>query len=592
MGDRANFYQSNIDRYELALKSIKKQLLLAAAVRLAVFVGLGIFVYLFMLRQQGLFVGLSLLSLALFLWFVKKSTTLNNNRQLNENLLFINKNELKIIKGAPNEFDNGDSESSAEEYYDDLDIFGNGSLFQLLNRTSTGHGKTALAELLKHSILDADEIVAQQHAIKELSPQHNERQMITAGALVNKDSKANLTELSSWLNQPAFLSVNKWMLFIRYALPLLNLITLIISLYIDKYYLLTLSVFISWLHVGYVSKYTTHQNHLLAKKQEVLNAYATILREFNKVQTGSSDILKRLQQQTQSANFEIKKLSNLVNLLDQRLNVLVNIFLNSFILYDIQCILALEKWKSDNRKHLAEWIHCVGQIECLTSLSTYAFNHPENNYPTLSKNRLEIEAEAIYHPLIPKADNVSNDAGIGKNSKLMLITGSNMSGKTTYLRTVGINTLMAQCGLPVCAKAFHFSPVHIYSSIRISDSLQQHTSYFMAELKRLQTIKKSIETNAPSLVLIDEILRGTNSEDKYNGSALFVQQLIKYNSLTLFATHDLKLSSLEDQYPGIIENYCFESVIQNDELIFDYKILRGVAKNKNASFLMKKMEII
>lgn len=592
MDDLSRFYQSYINRYEQAIQAIKKQLFYVAVVRLTAFVAFVFFVYRFMVNQQTLFAVLSLLSLAAFLYFVKRSTLLTNQKQSNENLLYINRNELDIINGVKNKFDNGDGERSHEEYYEDLDIFGEGSLFQLLNRTSTSHGKAALAELLKHSLVNVDDVNAQQQAIKAMAPQHTERQRITAGALQEKDNKGSLTELTTWLNQPPVALNNKWLLFARYSLPLLNLVTLLVSLYLDKYYLLTLTVFICWLHVGHLAKYTNYQNVLLGKKQEVLNSYATILREFNKVKTRDSDILERLQQQTQSANTEIKKLAQLVNLLDQRLNILVNIFLNSFLLYDIQCILALEKWKLNNRAHLAEWIQCVGQIECLTSLSTYAFNHPKNNYPDQVKDTLLIEGKDVYHPLIPTIASVSNNVNIGKKNKLLLITGSNMSGKTTYLRTVGINTLMAQCGLPVCAASFRFSPVHIYSSIRISDSLQEHTSYFMAELKRLQYIKNSIENNAPSLVLIDEILRGTNSEDKYHGSEQFVKQLIKHNSLTLFATHDLKLSTLEDQCPGIIANYCFESIIENEELLFDYRMMRGVAKNKNASFLMKKMQII
>ncbi len=187
---------------------------------------------------------------------------------------------------------------------------------------------------------------------------------------------------------------------------------------------------------------------------------------------------------------------------------------------------------------------------------------------------------------------MSNNITMGKNSKLLLITGSNMSGKTTFLRTIGVNVILAQCGLPVCAETCSFTPVHIYTSIRISDSLQEHTSYFMAELKRLSEIKAAISSGEPSLVLIDEILRGTNSDDKYYGSSKLVKQLIQYNCLTLFATHDLKLSELEHEHKNEIENYCFESRIENDHLLFDYKILKGVAQNKNASFLMKKMNII
>ena len=194
--------------------------------------------------------------------------------------------------------------------------------------------------------------------------------------------------------------------------------------------------------------------------------------------------------------------------------------------------------------------------------------------------------------MISKENRVANSIIIGGSNKVLLITGSNMSGKTTFLRTIGVNLVLAQSGLSVPASSFLFSPMQIFSSIRISDSLQENTSYFMAELKKLSSIKNGVKNGIASLVLIDEILRGTNSEDKYFGSAQFVKEMLALNCVTLFATHDLKLSELEQDYPNIVVNYCFESIIENNELSFSYKIQRGVAKNRNASFLMKKMGII
>jgi DNA mismatch repair ATPase MutS len=203
---------------------------------------------------------------------------------------------------------------------------------------------------------------------------------------------------------------------------------------------------------------------------------------------------------------------------------------------------------------------------------------------------LFIEATRVAHPLIPAGRRVANDCSIGREERLVLITGSNMSGKTTFLRTLGVNLLMAQCGLPVCAAGFVFTPIEILTSLRIDDSLLDQTSYFMAELKKLQRIVHRLQTGASALVLIDEILRGTNSEDKTFGSAQFIRRLLQYSCLSLFATHDLTLGALEA--PGSITNYCFESVIEKDELHFNYQLQRGIARNRNASFLMKKMDII
>jgi DNA mismatch repair ATPase MutS len=187
---------------------------------------------------------------------------------------------------------------------------------------------------------------------------------------------------------------------------------------------------------------------------------------------------------------------------------------------------------------------------------------------------------------------VANDFSIGRQERLIRVTGSNMSGKTTVLRTIGVNLLLAQCGAPVCATSFNWTPMQVLTSLRISDSLQEQTSYFMAELKKLQRIVLRLRTGEPALVLIDEILRGTNSEDKTYGSEHFARKLTGYHCLSLFATHDLTLGQLEQEYPGVIANYCFESVIEGDDLHFNYRLQQGIARNRNASFLMKKMDII
>jgi len=263
------------------------------------------------------------------------------------------------------------------------------------------------------------------------------------------------------------------------------------------------------------------------------------------------------------------------------------------VVYDLHCILALEKWKDEHRKNFEGWLNAVGDIESINALCSFAFNNPAFTYPAINTSgTISVEVKQMGHPLIAEKERVYNDFEAGKNAKLFLVTGSNMSGKTTFLRTLGINMILAQCGAPVCAASFAFSPMEILTSIRVNDSLQEHTSYFMAELKKLKQIIDQLRQGIPALVLIDEILRGTNSEDKTHGSEQFILQLIQYNCITLFATHDLTLASLEETHKGIISNCCFESVIENNSLYFDYKLRPGVAKNKNASFLMKQMGII
>ncbi len=592
MPGSADWYKDKIDEHTTALARLKKSLYTIAVFRLFSFVVFCWSVYHLLSVQNAFTIVLALVLFVLFLCLVKYSGQLTIQKKLQQNLLYINENEAGILRGEKNKFSKGEAFQSGESYFLDLDIFGDGSLFQLLNRATTPYGNEAVAHLLQQPLLVGQDIILQQEALQQLAPQFKHRQAITAAAMGKENTEEDNGGLYKWLTEAPKIITNKWLNSARYVLPVINLAAMLVSLYIDQYFLVSLSVLLSWMHVGYVAGYVSRQTALLGKKQESLELNAAVLRQFNNVDAGSSVVLRNLQQHTHTADAELSRLAQLVNLADQRLNVLVNILLNSFLVYDLHTMASLEKWKAKNAGQLSYWLQAVGQIEQLVSFSTYVFNHPENCFPTLSSDIVEIAGEAVYHPLIPMQENVRNNINIGQTAKLMLITGSNMSGKTTYLRTTGINVLMAQCGLPVCAFRFRFSPMRIYSSIRISDSLQEHTSFFMAELKRLQYIKQQVEEGAPALVLIDEILRGTNSVDKYHGSEQFVLQLIRFNCLTLFATHDLKLSELEQQYPGAIENYCFESTIEQDELSFDYTILRGVARNKNASFLMKKMNII
>ena len=517
---------------------------------------------------------------------------MNDEKALLLKLLFINTNELDILSDQLNRFDNGQQFLSDESFGNDIDIFGQRSLFHLLNRTTTSHGTTQLATSLQNPLSAKPDIENYQQAISILSQQTGIRHLLTAYGLLHGEKEGNLHEIKTWLNTSNKLHKAGWISFIRWILPACNILALLYYWSTDNYIPLGLTIVASWFCIGLFIKYISAQHALLGKKQAILDQYASILKIFSGVRVGYSSLLPSLQEDSAKAYTAIQKLSRLSGLLDQRMNLVVNIFLNSFLVYDLQCLYALEEWKLKNKAFFDNWIDCVGTIESLNSLAGFAYNNPGFCIPAVIEEGLIIEGTALAHPLIPASERIANDIELGRTNKLALVTGSNMSGKTTFLRTVGINLLLAQCGAPICATTFSFTPMHLLTAIRISDSLQHHTSYFMAELKRLQNIIQYLHTGKPALVLVDEILRGTNSDDKSHGSEEFIKKIISFNCLTLFATHDLSLSILEKDFPGIVTNYCFESTILNDELYFDYKLGRGVAKNKNASFLMKKMDII
>ena len=585
-------YRQKINHYTNELQSIQKKINWITILRFASFVcfAAGIYFCVHDFSYSSLFA--TILFFISFAVLVKIHFKLKDKKALNEKLLFINSNELGILHDEPNQFDDGKNFLTHESYFDDLDIFGQRSIYHLLNRTTTSHGSLQLSKLLSSPLLKKREIAIRQDAIKILSTDPGTSQMLTANGLLNQEKDGNLFGILGWLRTSGYMHKKRWLLIVRWALPLLNIAAIIFYLQTDNYLIIAGGVIASWIVIGFFSGQINKQHKEIGENQKILNQYADILKIFSNIKPSSSDLLKQLHGTSEQAHETIRKLSQLTSFFDQRLNMVVNILMNSLFLYDIQCLIALEKWKDQYKDEFENYIDCVGNIECLNSLGCFARNHPKYAYPTITEGTLFIEAKQIAHPLIPESECVPNDFLIGKENQTHLVTGSNMSGKTTFLRTIGINLLLAECGAPVCAAYFSFAPMGILSSIRVSDSLQEHTSYFMAELKRLQYIIAQLQCGRPFLVLVDEILRGTNSEDKTHGSEQFIRKLLQYNCLSLFATHDLSLSELENGLPGRISNYCFESIIQDGQLHFDYTLQKGVAKNKNASFLMQKMGII
>lgn len=639
------YYRENAAAYTAAIRKLQQKINLMSLLRLLVFVSLAWCVYDLLQNYSSLLLVLAFVQVGLFIFFINVHYGWKDKRRLLERLRFVCENELRILKGECNSFPGGSDFLDHDNYLEDLDIFGRHSLFHLLNRTTTIRGAGVLADRLREPLLEAPQILAQQDAIRTLAPQTHYRQLLTATGLLLQDAPdretmkphadLNTSSLREWLETEPRLLRNLPVRIAAWILSAFNLYAFYVLFATGAYTLVLLGLAVSRGIWGIYAKYLGEQHKLIGHKHAVLDQYAGILAVFNHIDTGASAVLQELQGHTGKAHTAIRKLSKLSSAFDQRLNLLVTLVLGNFFFYDLFCMIAVEKWKTRNRSGLLLWIDAVARVEALNALATYAFNHSENHYPQpiaeagLSSAAsgpspavassftavagpstaaygptavasgsfplaapLLIEATGLGHPLIPASRRIANDLTIGRKETLILVTGSNMSGKTTFLRTLGVNLLMAQCGLPVCATSFRFTPLQLLTSLRISDSLQEQTSYFMAELKKLQKIVVQLQTGAPALVLIDEILRGTNSEDKTFGSEQFIRKLLGYRCLSLFATHDLSLGEMEQQLPGRISNYCFESVIEAGELHFDYRLQRGIARNRNASFLMQKMQII
>jgi len=288
---------------------------------------------------------------------------------------------------------------------------------------------------------------------------------------------------------------------------------------------------------------------------------------------------------------EVKKLSKLLNLFDQRLNMLLGVVFNGLFLFDFIMLRFLEKWKEKNSAQILEWIELIGWIDAQVSLAGFAFNHPGFVVPDLTETQEIMDLQGLGHPLIPDHKRVVNSLRI-EGEKVAVITGANMAGKSTFLRSLGINMVLAYTGCPVCAEKFQSGFKGLFSSMRTADSLKDEESYFLAEIRRLHLIVKRMERGEPMLILLDEVLKGTNTTDKKRGSVGLIKRTLQYPVHIFIATHDLSLGELEKEHPGEVVNYCFESYIEGMDLTFDYSLRKGIATNMNASFLMKQMGIM
>ena len=331
----------------------------------------------------------------------------------------------------------------------------------------------------------------------------------------------------------------------------------------------------------------------MSRSSDLLKAYSAIIRLIED-RSFTSPLLQKLQSAYSdeiAASDRIRQLSKLVGRLDYRLNVLVSAPLNLLFFTDIHFCLALEKWKREHASLIPGWFASMAEFESLASLANMAFNNPVWVYPRVTEDYFVFRAEEMGHPLIPAGRRISNSFATEGAGKSIIVTGSNMSGKSTFLRTCGVNAVLAFAGAPVCASAFTVSLVRLHSSMRISDSLEENISSFYAELRRLKAIISGAESDPKVFLLLDEILRGTNSDDRYTGSMALIKQLTGYGAVAMVATHDLRLAGLEQELQQSIENYHFDVKVNNEELFFDYRLTPGICSSFNASLLMKKMGI-
>jgi len=587
-------YQSLLAKYTEKANALRLQLGWLSFTRLLLFGG---FIFLgFKSAQTGAtyFIVPTIISLFGFLLFIRLYDKLQNQAAFFSELAKLNKSEIDFLNGLPSVYPDGAEYIDPHHPYSyDLDLFGEGGLFPYLNRTSTLFGKNALANSLLNPNKSA--ITQRQESIEELRHQLEFRQHLQAhGSLLDTKDK-ELRQLKAWLaakpaftNKPAYLGL---MIF-----PLATVGCMVYYLisehtaFLDAfYYLFVLNLVIA---AAFAKRISAHLS-VSTSVTKILQQFAGQLKQIEK-QPFQSSLLQQLQAGLKTGSIQasqsIAKLASLFNYLETVINLVVSILLNGIFLFHVYILFALEKWKKENGQLIMPWLELLGEVESLNSFANLAFNNREFCVPKISGTE-NLDALDMGHPLIRSDKRINNSISFNQH-RFVILTGSNMSGKSTFLRTLGINMILARAGSFVCASEFNFYPYEVNVSMRISDSLQDSESFFYAELKRLHQIITQLEAGEKTFVLLDEILRGTNSNDKHNGTVGLIRKLVSAHACGVIATHDLTVAKLTEETNGYISNKCFESEIINDELVFDYKLKDGVCTKLSASFLMKKMGVI
>jgi DNA mismatch repair ATPase MutS len=579
--ERKNAFQNQSDKATDRIKTI-------SWIRVAL-MATGVCLFYFSFAAVSLWVVIAII-LILFFYCVHLHEELNYKRNLLQNLSTINQQEIDALGGNYDSFDDGVEFTDIHHAYAlDLDIFGPGSLFQRFNRTCTEQGKDRLADMLSSPLPTADQILSRQEGIRELSERIDFVQKFQAIGRVAPERKEDQQQLLDWLQLPTAVygkNRSKWLLV---GFPLLALVTLANWASSGLWFPFFIVALAQWAVIGFHARRTRLFQDYIGNKRYYLEKFAAHFELLGK-EHFKSELVKGLSHDSGEAHQAIRGLVARSRALDLRLNIFANFILNSIFLYDLQCVYRLEQWREQNRDRMKQWFNAIAETDAINSLATFAFNHPSFVLPELTENRV-LHAEEMGHPLIQDGSRVCNDIAMDDHSSLWIVTGANMSGKSTFLRAVGVNVVLALVGSVVCAKRLVCPVIEIYTGMRNTDSIKDHQSYFYAELQRLHGIVKGLHEGRQFLILLDEILKGTNSTDKLAGSEALIAQLVSHQCFALVATHDVSLGAMEGRFAQI-HNYHFEARIENDELYFDFVLRPGISIGKNATFLMRKMGII
>ncbi len=580
-----DYYTQLLTRHIGEYDSIRKRLRLLSTSRLLAFVTTLLLIFYFKDDVKWA-TGFSIAGLALFLFLVRYYEDAKIKFRLAHALVRINKTELKVLQHNYEDLPNGQEYVDTQHPFShDMDLFGKGSFFQYLNRTQLLDGQDTLAQLFTAN--DVEAIGAKQETIDELAQRPDWRQNFSANAsLIEQELRTE--EVLKWLNSyvpfvPKIMRILPWLF-------LMGFVGLAFVTYMLQWSFLPLTLWI-FFGLGITGRYFKQITQLAQKADRVkafFGQHTTLLKIIEETEFEAPQLRyqkQRLKVAQRNASEAIGKFSRLLNTMDYNNNIFYAIFGNGCFLGALWTAYSIEGWIRTHRTNVSEWFDVLAFFDAHNCLGNFSFNHPLYSYPVVINETSVLACKELGHPLIPEHNNVRNDFEI-REEDFFIITGSNMAGKSTFLRSVGLCMIMANLGLPVNATDCMYNPKKLVTSMRSVDSLYKGDSYFLSELKRLQIVVRLLEQGS-YFVLLDEILKGTNSADKASGSKKFLARLIRVKATGLIATHDLSLCETADNFSNVF-NYHLDATIKDGELSFDYLLKEGVSKTMNASFLLEK----
>jgi len=606
-----DIYKAKVQALDSLILNLNKSLNKLSTLRLAAFIG-SVIVIIFLANERLLLPLLFLAPICLVI-FGLLLNHYNKQSKLKLDAVFlreINEAELARLSNDLEKLQTGQEFiSQTHDYTSDFDLFGSHSLFQLINRTTTEAGRQLLADWFSAPAEKAV-ILERQEAVRELSLKLDWRQHFQAAGMRYENGKSDYKKLLEWIEKPAeLLDKQSKYLFASFSLAVFSTLS-------TAYFIYGLANFLEDFSIRFVvplavslfvnSRFLKTMNGMADtiidnthKNIQTLNGYNALIVAIESGQFNSG-YLQRLQTTFNgpeySAAVEIERLRKILDVFQNRgtrkslgKNDFYTIF-NKLWLLDVHWILRTEKWKLKNRNYLRHWASAVSEFEVLNSIAGFAYSNPSFTFPEILEEPYMIRFSQLGHPLIKQNKRVHNDFTLDGRGEIAMITGSNMAGKSTFLRTVGLNLVLALMGAPCCAQSARVSYMKIFTSMRTQDNLGEGISSFYAELKRIERLLKLIETNEPIFFLLDEMFKGTNSEDRYKGGASLIRQLSDLNAFGIISTHDLELARLTAKNTSVV-NFSFNSKIETGEIHFDYKLTNGICTDFNASELMKRSGI-